>query len=80
MRVRCTDIQWDTDSDTDEWTKARLPVALTFTVPALRENEDQESLQEELGEMLTEKTGFCVLGFNYRIVRKNITKEKVSRA
>jgi len=80
MRVRVTDIQWDIDDDTDEWTKARLPKAMTFTVPPLRENEDQESLQDELVELLSNKIGFCVLSFNYRIVnrRGDITKENVS--
>jgi len=67
MRVRCSNINWDT-SDTDGKIP-KLPKTLTFTVPALRENEDQESLTEELGEMLSDKTGFCVLGFNYYIVK-----------
>ena len=66
MRVRCTDINWDT-SDTDGKTP-KLPKSLTFTVPPLREHEDQESLTEELGERLSNKTGFCVLGFNFHII------------
>lgn len=67
MRVRCSEIQWDT-SDTDG-PIPKLPKTLTFTVPPLRENEDQESLTEELGDLLSDKTGFCVLGFNFRIVK-----------
>lgn len=66
MRVRCSEINWDT-SDT-EGRIPKLPKTLTFTVPALRENEDQESLTDELGELLSEKTGFSVLGFNFRIL------------
>jgi hypothetical protein len=66
MRVRCSEIQWDT-SDT-EGKLPKLPKTLTFRVPPLRENEDQESLTDELGELLSEKTGFCVLGFNFRIL------------
>jgi ABC-type phosphate/phosphonate transport system substrate-binding protein len=66
MRVRCSEINWDT-SET-EGRIPKLPKTLTFTVPALRENEDQESLTDELGELLSEKTGFSVLGFNFRIL------------
>ena len=66
MKVRCSNIQWDT-SDT-EGKLPKLPKTVTFTVPDLQENEDQEVLTEELGEMLSNKTGFCVLGFCHQIV------------
>lgn len=66
MNVRCTNIQWDISGT--EGKLPKLPKTLTFEVPDLRENEDQESLADELGELLTEKTGFCVLGFNHQIV------------
>ena len=71
MRVRCSEINWDTSSTSEECGKPpKLPKSLTFTVPPLRENEDQESLTEELGELLSDATGFCVLGFNFRILKK----------
>lgn len=67
MRVRCSEIQWDT-TDT-EGKIPKLPKSITFEVPDLRENEDQETLSDELGELLSNKTGFCVLGFNHRILK-----------
>ena len=66
MRVRCSEINWDAPSENE----GKLPRAMTLIIPPLRENEDQESLTDELAEKLANETGFSVLSFNHRILKK----------
>ena len=71
MRVRCTEIQWDT-SDTDG-PIPKLPKTMTFVVPDFGQDEEDsqranEQLAEELAEKMSEATGFCVYGFSHRII------------
>ncbi len=64
MKVRVFDIQWDTDGDKE--VLATLPTELVIDV---RENEDFD-IEEEIGNIISDETGFCHFGFDYEFLRK----------
>ena len=57
MRIRVYDIHWETDG-----IEVDLPSELNFEV------EDHESVEDELGDLVSEQTGFLHHGFFYEVV------------
>ena len=63
IKVKCTEIQWDTDGDKKLLKK--LPKEVTLTIDDYCEG---DYLDDELADMLSDKYGFCMFGFNYQII------------
>lgn len=63
IKVKCTEIQWDTDGD-KELSKS-LPKEVTLIIDDYCEG---DYLDDELADMLSDKYGFCLFGFNYEII------------
>jgi len=73
MNILCTHINWDTSSDDEGACKPpRLPKSMVLEVADLRDNEDQDTLVDELADALSDATGFCVSGFCHRILKKPV--------
>ena len=76
MKVRCFNIQWDTSDNGDETEPGDLPKEVTLDVegdnftddPETGEPAGSEGLEDELSDLITEKTGFCHTGFAYEIL------------
>ena len=64
MQVHVTNIEWDTECDDD----AELPELPESMMIAL-ELEDGDDLEEMIAECLSDQTGFCVRGFDHKIVQ-----------
>ena len=62
IRVKCSDIIWDTDGN-KKIAKA-LPQCCYVDIEDYEEDDD---LDEEIADALSDLTGFCVEGFNYTI-------------
>lgn len=63
IKVKCTEIQWDTDGD-KELSKS-LPKEVALIIDDYCEG---DYLDDELADMLSDKYGFCLFGFNYEII------------
>lgn len=73
MKVRFTDIVWDTDDDATEVTpgitviipvQVELPSELTLDTDL----ENEEDVQYRGADVLSDHTGWCVESFNYEIL------------
>ena len=62
IHVKCSDIIWDTDGN-KKIAKA-LPQCCYVDIEDYEEDDD---LDEEIADALSDLTGFCVEGFNYTI-------------
>lgn len=62
IRVKCSDIIWDTDGN-KKIAKA-LPQCCYVDIEDYEEDDD---LDEEIADALSDLTGFCVEGFYYTI-------------
>lgn len=62
IRVKCSDIIWDTDGN-KKIAKA-LPQCCYVDIEDYEEDDD---LDEEIADALSDLTGFCVKGFYYTI-------------
>ena len=60
--VKCSEIVWDTDGD-KKLTRT-LPQSCDITIEDYEEDDD---LDEEIADALSDLTGFCVEGFYYTI-------------
>jgi hypothetical protein len=68
MHVLCTHIKWDT-SDTD----GEIPLLPKAVVVEVEPDEDNSIDDDEiLSDALSDATGFCMMGFNYRILKKPV--------
>jgi hypothetical protein len=56
FKITVTNIEWDVDDDAD------LPSQVTLS---LEDISDNYTLDETIPELLSDKYGYCVLGFNY---------------
>ena len=65
IRVKCSDIIWDTDGN-KKIAKA-LPQCCYVNIEDYEEDDD---LDEEIADALSDLTGFCVEGFYYTIENK----------
>ena len=66
IRVKCSDIIWDTDGN-KKIAKA-LPQCCYVNIEDYEEDDD---LDEEIADALSDLTGFCVEGFYYTIENNN---------
>lgn len=62
MKIKVSNIKYDTDG-----LKVKLPKALTFIIKdgAISHNE----IENIISNNISDRTGFCHFGFNFRIVR-----------
>ena len=58
LKVRITNILYDTDGEDD----IELPQEFVVTV------EDNEDVEDQLSDYITEQTGFCHRGFLYEVI------------
>lgn len=63
IKVKCTEIQWDTDEDRE--ILETLPKDVTLTIEDYCEGDD---LDDIIADMLSDEYGFCLFGFNYKIL------------
>lgn len=56
MKVKITDIKYDTDGQ-----KILLPKQLVFNVSS-------DFTEEELADLISDETGFCVFNYRYQII------------
>ena len=63
IKVKCTEIQWDTDGN--KRLLKKLPKEDTLTIDDYCEG---DCLDDELADILSDKYGFCLFGFNYEII------------
>lgn len=64
VKVRVTDIEWDTDDDDDDIPED-LPTEMTIKISKDIEEED---IEEAVGDAITEETGFLHKGFSYEMI------------
>ncbi len=65
MKVLVTNIQWDTECDDGDPPPENLPDSVTIDLPGtIRDTH----MDEWIGDVLSDSTGFCVFGFNYEVV------------
>lgn len=62
MKVKVTEIVYDTESDGIVHTDLDLPTEMTLTID---NSNDVETL---ISDAISDKTGWCVEGFNYEIL------------
>lgn len=62
MKIKVSNIKYDTDG-----LKVKLPKALTFILKeeAISHNE----IEDIISDKISDKTGFCHLGFNFRVIK-----------
>jgi hypothetical protein len=63
ITVKCTEIQWDADGD--KRLLKKLPKNVTITIEDCCEGND---LDDTIADMLSDEYGFCLFGFNYKII------------
>lgn len=63
VKVKCTEIQWDTDGDKELFES--LPKEVEITLDDYTEG---DYLDDELADTLSDFYGFCVEGYNYEII------------
>lgn len=64
IKVRVTDIEWDTDDEDDDDLED-LPTEMTIEISKDIEEDD---IEEAVGDAITEETGFLHKGFAYEII------------
>ena len=68
MRVHVFDIDWDTQCDPDD-TDTEIPDLPESMMIASEHMENDDDLTEMIANCLSYQTGFCVRGFDYKIVQ-----------
>lgn len=63
VKVKCTEIQWDTDGDKELFKSLPQEVEIT-----LDDCVESDYLDDELADALSDEYGFCMFGFNYKII------------
>lgn len=63
IKVKCTEIQWDTNGDRK--ILKTLPNEVVLTIEDYCEG---DYLDDEIADMLSDEYGFCLFGFNYEII------------
>jgi hypothetical protein len=70
MKVKCTNIQWDTTSDEPEPAVApELPTEMVIEMESDPNMTDDENVAEFGADALSDQYGFCVFGFCFEIIR-----------
>lgn len=65
-KVRCFNIKWDTDGNSRIFKK--LPQEVIYEGYICEEDEDE--IDEILGDYLSDKWGFCHYGFKFEVLEK----------
>lgn len=65
-KIRCFNIKWDTDGDSR--VLGTLPQEVFYEGYVFKEDEDQ--IDEILGDYLSDNWGFCHYGFEFEILEK----------
>ena len=63
VKVKCTEIQWDTDGDKELFKSLPQEVEIT-----LDDYVEGDYLDDELADALSDLYGFCIEGYNYKII------------
>ncbi len=63
VKVKCTEIQWDTDGDKELFKSLPQEVEIT-----LDDYVEGDYLDDELADALSDLYGFCIEGYNYEII------------
>lgn len=63
VKVKCTEIQWDTDGDKELFKSLPQEVEIT-----LDDCVESDYLDDELADALSDLYGFCIEGYNYEII------------
>lgn len=63
VKVKCTEIQWDTDGDKELFKSLPQEVEIT-----LDDCVEDDYLDDELADALSDLYGFCIEGYNYEII------------
>ena len=63
VKVKCNEIQWDTDGDKELFKS--LPQEVEITLDDCVEG---DYLDDELADALSDLYGFCIEGYNYEII------------
>lgn len=61
-KILITDIQWDTDGDKGLFEK--LPQKIEWE----GEIDEEDEIDEVIGDAISDQTGFCHYGFHYKIL------------
>jgi hypothetical protein len=64
MKVKVTDIVYDTESDGVIYDATELKLPTEFTIELVGDND----VENEIADTISDKTGWCVQGFNYEIL------------
>lgn len=75
MRVRFYNIQWDTTDDNDE---GESPSAADLGLPeeVTLDVDDDLCLETEGADVLSDRYGFCVFGFNFERETKHVHRNR----
>lgn len=63
-KILITDIQWDTDGDKRLFKK--LPQKIEWEGEI---DEEEDDIDEVIGDAISDQTGFCHYGFHYEILQ-----------
>lgn len=61
-KVKVTDIVYDTESDGIIYSQKKLPKEMIIELSGDNDPED------EIADIISDKTGWCVQGFNYEVI------------
>ena len=61
MKIKVTNIVYDTESD-GEIHDVDLPTEMTLDIP------NNVDIEDEIADVISDKTGWCVEGYNYEIL------------
>ena len=64
MKVKVTDIVYDTESDGVIYDATELKLPTEFTIELVGDND----VENEIADSISNQTGWCVQGFNYEIL------------
>lgn len=62
MKIKVTDIVYDTESDGEIHTDLDLPTEMIINL------EGDVDIEDEIANVISDKTGWCVQGYNYEIL------------
>lgn len=63
MKIKCYNIEWDTDGD-----KKILKKLPKEVIVNLEDYDDEMDLDEQLADIISDEFGFCIFGFEYEII------------
>jgi len=70
MKVRCFNIDWDTDGESLEDCGLPTECVLELDTEFLEMHGGEDDIADELADKLSDQYGFCHYGFEYEIVKE----------